>query len=162
MIVCPLIRSEHDLHVLLRHRLLREADGFESLGTVRVLLAASCPFPTDEPYLPTLHSHFNSAASAPSVQDGADEHIVARVQELRRDDVEVVSGFRPALEVAAQAVVPMDRSTFLVRQVLEFLMAERQHPFYPCVFQPSKDRPNDFHVLLRHRQRSIPHAQESA
>src|SRR6188508_2244880 len=61
MIVCPLIRSEHDLHVLLRHRLLREADGFESLGTVRVLLAASCPFPTDEPYLPTLHSHFNSA-----------------------------------------------------------------------------------------------------
>src|SRR4051812_24349457 len=33
-------------------------------------------------------------------------------------------------------------------------MAERQHPFYPCVIPASKDRPNDFHVLLRHRPRS--------
>jgi hypothetical protein len=61
--------------------LLRQAGGFESLGTVQVLLAASGPFPMDEPYLPTLHPHFNSAASAPSVQGDADEHIVVRVKD---------------------------------------------------------------------------------
>src|SRR5437870_4090129 len=54
--MCPLGRAEvtalpdgeegpHDLHVLLRHRLLRQAQGFESLGTVGV-----CAEVCDQPF----------------------------------------------------------------------------------------------------------------
>src|SRR6185295_10552389 len=142
--------------------LLRQAHGCESLGTVRVLLAASGPFPTDEPYLPTLHPHFNSAASAPSVQGGADEHIVARVQELHRPQMKLVPGFHPAPEVAAEAVVSVNGPSLLRREILELLAEERQHPLNARIVQAAKHRLDDLHVLLRHRPVSIPQAQESA
>src|SRR6266480_544323 len=105
--------APHDLHVLLRHRLLRKPGGFEGLRAIRKvpLPKHQAPPQPEELKEGLVHGHA-TARSMPYVLTRA-EKLIAQVEDLDRFSVKVLEGvdqLSPDLLVAVMAVKNRDPS----------------------------------------------------
>src|SRR5829696_1366616 len=159
--------AHHDLHVLLRHRLLRQPDGFEGVRGIEVGPrsndAASFQLVDDGEL--QLHRHPASLAGRPLPQQ-ADNAIIARVDQLlylQRPTVEVLGPHAHELDEPITTAIARGRPGDLGRRYPLGVLTDCSrietgtklaalHPRQERFEQP----PRHLHVLLRHRPPSIP------
>ena len=155
----------HDLHVLLRHRLLRQPQGFEGLRVIpeelliddlalahrdrrpSTLCSTSGPWPA--PRQICLTATRSPASMKSLISSKASASQVSRSCSHRR-----MTASRPTYG-------PGSGQPSGVRTMTSGSYSSRKASMSPA-FHASNPASHDLHVLLRHRPRSIPQAQESA
>jgi hypothetical protein len=146
--------------------LLREPYGFEGLSAIQVRAPLDHFAVMQRQYM----AHrgidvYTAAASRASVSREHKDTIATHLDELLRYRLEVVEG-RMHLANRAQhpfaAVIAALATTDLVRLVPDDFGIKDVEFGPSAAVEPLVEPPHDLHVLLRHRPRSIPQAQESA
>src|SRR5918994_4675603 len=147
--------ATHDLDVLLRHRLLRQPDGFEGFVTGRVLAATrklSASNRVDERFRLI---DFDAAALGASAESlNRDYRIPTGVDQFHLLEPELVEHVDPVLEPCPHGVLAMDR-TGVVGSTLDCpvddIVGEMLHePIQPFAGKRLIGHLHDLDVLLRH------------
>ena len=160
------VGGAHDLHVLLRHRLLREAGGFEGFGSVHVAVDASrscrrrrsrrCPLrrSTFTP-LPVPRPDDTDSTTSRSSPTSVISSISTCMSSKTSPSV---------VEVIADSVVAAKHATLGLPQRSNGTHRPRTRSTSSVARSRRLNRvdcpAHDLHVLLRHRPRSIPQAQD--
>ena len=95
--------GSHDLHVLLRHRLLRKPGGFEAIGAARVLLDAADLAALDGDDLSDLHLHRDPTACTVAREADPHERPIAAGLDLKRVHLQVGIGLDPGASCYARS-----------------------------------------------------------
>src|SRR5215207_6830479 len=148
------------LHVLLRHRLLRKAGGFEGFLSCPVL-AAPRNLPVSERVeggVGQIRLDATQLGAAADSGDG-DDVVLARVDQLDRLAHEVVEGVLPVLHVGAHGVLAVDRAGVigcaLCRPVVDVVRQVPGPGIQVAALEGLSRIADGLYVLLRHRTRSI-------
>ena len=152
--------TAHDLHVLLRHRLLPQPGGFEGLGLSPVIAPPDAFPPTPLGDIPEQYLERRVASCAATAKSHGCERQVSKVAHRDHFDREVGENVDYARVPAADSIVSAIRCP-PSRPPLG--RPRRQRPSVPETTQvPSvegvKGLVSQLHVLLRHRPPSIPAA----
>src|SRR5262245_35946096 len=152
----PVVHPPHDLHVLLRHRLLLHPDGFEGFGAVGVLIDSRDLALAHRIDLVVAGIHLDPAYSAASLVMRDHDDLIPGVDDFFERHLEFFQGARPPLHVVAHRMRA-------IRQFLIDPFARRIHHDIgikdrlrfgatadPVVFVGER-LAHDLHVLLRHR-----------
>src|SRR2546421_11607648 len=148
-----LIRAGHDLHVLLRHRLLLKPHGFEGVLAVRVLLHLNrLSFP-NRPHERQPLLHVQPASASGAVSAGYNDDCVSRIYVLLGLDAKVLVDLEDAPQGAVRICSDMrprlyDTVELLPLEVRCDLIGRRTEVTPPPTVV---DRSHDLHVLPRHR-----------
>jgi hypothetical protein len=147
------------LHVLLRHRLLAQPDGFEGFGTVAVAAMASDLPVTQCDDGERRDPHFYTAVSASADLHAADYNVIAVV--------EVLLGFKseripcreplgkPRLDLVAATVNLLPDRDPGRNLPFDFRVKRLKRDLIVASIEGLVVPPHDLHALLRHRPRSI-------
>src|SRR5829696_12435 len=155
------VDAPHDLHVLLRHRLLRKPGRFEGLRPVDVAHAFNAPTAFEREEMRNRHVHLDPAGPADRAGMEECDDAVAYVEEV----LGLVSEGRPLLgersQVLADAgVTPnwLASERGQVRMPLDLRVTFPDDGLYVSAVASVVQPPSRFHVLLRHHPPSIPPA----
>ena len=158
--VTPVIgrdRTLHDLHVLLRHRLLREAGGFEGF---RLCPADTPPHAFSAPptaYMPdrVLKGDRASRTVAQGAQGG--DHHISVIVDINDVDVVVGKGIEPALPPSADSGMAMQAPLQGndARNGFHVVVHEGEEGVKVAPVDGFDSATGELDVLLRHRPRSI-------
>ena len=150
--------------------LLRQPHGFEGLGRIHVDMPSDDPPPSKLPNVRDrfVDLHIALLAVAACLNDGHD--VITAVDEAHGDVVDVPEDLEYLPPAAREAVVTVERSLGSEEGCalpdLDAWIEELQKLWIGQAFRPGEklvvEPGNRLHVLLRHRPRSIPQAQESA
>ena len=150
-------------NVLLRHRLLRQTDGFEGrrsvFSEVRPLDGLTV---AERPHVPDVSLNLDAARLSPTARPDESEHLVARVDHFLGlpASVSALPISPPSRSAQARTWLRPRRSPGLsdaARSRAQLGRGQVPNCLRPLVKQ-GVDAPHNLHVLLRHRPRSIPQA----
>jgi hypothetical protein len=149
--------------------LLRQPGGFEGSVLVREPLYANDAAVPHGPYVPDVPACLRATLPPPAPDGERAEHLISGVDERMDLDMSIVElpqedfhdapySFWPSLHVRKVGDEDPGGHELELRRRIR----QRKRAFEVASVQGLDSSPHQFHVLLRHRPRSIPQAQTSA
>jgi hypothetical protein len=152
-------KSPLDLDVVLRHRLLPQAGGFEGFRFRRERLGVHGSLASEAPQDPKTLIDWHPAPAPATANAGDLEHVLSEISQFLDLELVVIPELAEPRPEAPEPLAPFEGSVEVERLYLELrgeIFAHQELERLGIASAPGlKASPHRFHIFLRHRQASI-------